>query len=81
MSFTVHTLDLRFQGAREAIAAFLIEGPEGLVLIETGPESTRETLLDSIQGLGFSVSELSAVFVTHVHLDLYVGGRRGKIPE
>lgn len=65
----IHTIDLNFQGVREAIASYLIEGPEGLILIETGPESCRETLIDEIKALGFSPGDVAAVFVTHVHLD------------
>ena len=68
--FTVHTLDLKFQGHSSAIAAFLVEGPDGLILIETGPESTRENLLAAVKNLGFSVEkDIAAVFVTHIHLD------------
>lgn len=51
------------------IASFLVEGPDGLVLFETGPESCRENLLQGISGLGFSPDEVRAVFVTHIHLD------------
>ncbi|NNE91972.1 MAG: MBL fold metallo-hydrolase [Verrucomicrobiales bacterium] len=66
----IHTLDLRFQGCPGIIAAFLVEGPDGLVLIETGPESTRERLLEAIREAGFDPgTDLSAIFVTHIHLD------------
>ncbi len=51
------------------IAAFLIEGPSGLVLIETGPESCRDTLLEGINQLGFRPTDVVGVLVTHVHLD------------
>lgn len=66
---TTHTIDLRFQGYESAIGAFLVEGSEGFVLVETGPESTRETLVEALSGLGVAPGELAAVFVTHIHLD------------
>ncbi len=65
----VHTIDLMFQGAPQAIAAFLIEGPDGLALVETGPESTLETLVAGIETAGFAASDVADVLVTHIHLD------------
>ncbi len=65
----VHTIDLEFQGVENGIAVFLVEGPDGLVLIETGPESTRERSLEGIRAAGFSPDDIEAVLVTHIHLD------------
>lgn len=65
----IEIIDLWFQGTPGAIAAFLIEGPEGAILIETGPESTRETLLAGLERHGYGAGDLAAVFVTHIHLD------------
>ncbi|NRB76501.1 MAG: MBL fold metallo-hydrolase [Verrucomicrobiales bacterium] len=65
----IHTIDLEFQDTRHAIAAFLVESGETKVLIETGPESTRDQLLGKLTELGCPASDLDAVFVTHIHLD------------
>tara|TARA_B100000925_G_scaffold65207_1_gene44237 strand:+ start:5626 stop:6525 length:900 start_codon:yes stop_codon:yes gene_type:complete len=65
----IHTIDLEFEGMHQAIAAFLVESGETRILIETGPESTREILLGKLTALGCSPTELDAVFVTHIHLD------------
>ena len=65
----VHTIDLLYGGRPQVIAAFLVEGPEGLALVETGPESTLEVLLAGIEEAGFSASDIGDVFVTHIHLD------------
>ena len=65
----IHTIDLEFQDTRHAIAAFLLESSETKVLIETGPESTRDQLLGKLTELGCPACELDAVFVTHIHLD------------
>lgn len=65
----VHTIDLHFQDTEKIIASFLVEGPEGLALVETGPGATLPRLLSGIEALGFSPKEVSDVFVTHIHLD------------
>lgn len=69
MPMEIHTIDLEFQGRPSAIAAFLIETTKGCILIETGPESTRKTLLAKLAARGVQVSDLEAIFVTHIHLD------------
>jgi len=65
----VYPIDLRFQGQSALIAAFLMRCDEGSLLIETGPESTRETLMASLAEWGVSPGELKGIFVTHIHLD------------
>ena len=65
----IHTIDLQFQDSAGLIASFLLEGPEGNILIETGPESCRETLLSKIKSLGFDPETIAGIFVTHIHLD------------
>ena len=67
--FTVHPIDLHFQDTPEAIASFLVEGPDCLFLIETGPGCTLPRLLSGIETLGFDPSRIEDVFVTHIHLD------------
>lgn len=65
----VVTIDLEFQGVTGGIAAYLVSGDEGYVLVETGPESTRRTLEAALLSFGLFPGDLAAVFVTHVHLD------------
>lgn len=67
--FVIHTLDLRFQGAPEAIAAFLVMGPAGPVLVETGPGSTLATLRAELARFGLQPADIRDVLVTHIHLD------------
>jgi len=67
--FTVHTLDLRFQGYPKAIASYLISHPEGAVLVECGPGSTLPRLKDALAEHGFQPEEITDVLVTHIHLD------------
>jgi glyoxylase-like metal-dependent hydrolase (beta-lactamase superfamily II) len=66
----VHTLDLKFRGTVGTIAAFLVECGQGeLALVETGPGSTLENLLEAVREVGFQPEEVKHVLVTHVHLD------------
>ena len=65
----IHVIDLDFQGIPEVTAAYLVVGPKGPILIETGPGSTLKTLLKKIQQLGFQPEEIKHVLVTHIHLD------------
>lgn len=72
-----HIIDLAFQGKAGAIAAFLVSGGEGHILIECGPESTFEALEAGLEGHGVKPSGLKGVFVTHIHLDH--AGAAGKL--
>lgn len=65
----VHTLDLMHQGFERAIAAYLVEGTDGYILIETGPMSTLPTLKEKIHEHGVGVKDIHHVLVTHIHLD------------
>lgn len=65
----VRVLDLRYRGLSHAVAAFLVEGPDGAILVETGPASTLGALEEGLAAAGRPVEALDAVFVTHIHLD------------
>lgn len=65
----IHTLDLNFQGLSAITAAYLVVGPKGPILIETGPGSTLNTLLNQIRQHGFEPEQIKHVLVTHIHLD------------
>jgi glyoxylase-like metal-dependent hydrolase (beta-lactamase superfamily II) len=65
----IETIDLHFQGAPGVIAAYLVLGPDGAVLIETGPGSTRPALLTGLKEHGVEPADVRDVLVTHVHLD------------
>lgn len=65
----IHVLDLNFQGYSQTTAAYLVVGPDGPVLIETGPGSTLNTLLGQIRFHGFEAEQIKHILVTHIHLD------------
>jgi glyoxylase-like metal-dependent hydrolase (beta-lactamase superfamily II) len=65
----VHVIDLNFQGTKESIAAFLMETSVGPILFETGPYSTFNTLNIEIEKLGFNITDIKHVFISHIHFD------------
>ena len=65
----VNTLDLNFQGAPKTIASYLVEGNSGYILIETGPGSTLNTLVQRLAEYGLSPKDIEHVLVSHIHLD------------
>jgi len=69
----IETLDLGFQGTPETIASFLVVGPTGPVLVETGPGSTLPRLVEQLEERGFAPEDVQGVLVTHIHLD-HAGG-------
>ncbi len=67
----VITLDLNFQGRPHAIASYLIRPARGdaVVLIESGPGSTRAGLEAGLAQEGLSPRDVTHVLLTHIHLD------------
>lgn len=65
----LYTIDTGFQGNTSAVAVFLVVGPNGLGLIETGPASTLDNVIAGIADAGYSVDDVQDVVVTHIHLD------------
>ena len=65
----VITLDQEFLGTRHAIASFLVEGPAGYILVESGPATTQDTLERKVREVGVEPKDIQNVLVTHIHLD------------
>lgn len=63
------TLDLNFQGKTQTIASYLIRHSSGVVLIESGPGSTIKDLQTGLAEIGLSVTDVTHVLLTHIHLD------------
>lgn len=66
---TIHTLDLEFQHLDHTIAVFVIEGPSGLVLVETGPYSTFPRLEAALAAKGWKPADFRHVLLSHIHFD------------
>ncbi len=65
----IEVIDLHFQGSPHVIASFLVHGPVGHVLIETGPASCLEALQAGLERHGVAPADVRDVLVTHIHLD------------
>jgi glyoxylase-like metal-dependent hydrolase (beta-lactamase superfamily II) len=69
MTHTIHTLDHHFLNMPEVIATYAIIGEKGAAIIETGPASTLNTILESLRSLGVQPKDVRDVLVTHIHFD------------
>ena len=65
----IETLDLGYRETPHTIAAFLVFGESGPVLVETGPASTLPALDRALAEHGVAIGDIRNVLVTHIHLD------------
>ena len=65
----IHTLDLNFMDIGGAIAVYMLPHKNGVVLIECGPGSTIPGLISALDAHGYTVKDVTDVFLTHIHLD------------
>ncbi|HEV8571554.1 MAG TPA: MBL fold metallo-hydrolase [Actinomycetota bacterium] len=65
-------IDTRLGGWERVTAAYLMEGPQPL-LIETGSQTSAGTLVEELKALGIGPDDLAGVAVSHIHLD-HAGG-------
>jgi glyoxylase-like metal-dependent hydrolase (beta-lactamase superfamily II) len=56
-------------GLSHAIAAYLVDGPEGPVLVESGPSTTLDHLRLALDAHGYKPADVRHVLLTHIHLD------------
>lgn len=70
---TITCLDQEFLGTPKVIASYLLDAPQGRILIETGPASVQSTLEARLEEMGVEPASIEHVFVTHIHLD-HAGG-------
>jgi glyoxylase-like metal-dependent hydrolase (beta-lactamase superfamily II) len=66
---SVITLDLNFQGHKQAIASYAIPHSSGLVLVESGPGSTLPALKAALAERGYTPTDVTHLLLTHIHLD------------
>ncbi len=62
-------LDLNFQGQPRAIASYMLKHSTGVVLVESGPGSTIPALEMALAAHGYTLRDITHVFLTHIHLD------------
>jgi glyoxylase-like metal-dependent hydrolase (beta-lactamase superfamily II) len=66
---SVHILDTRQLGRPGIIAATVLETVDGLVLFDTGPESTFVNVAEQLHQVGFAAKDVRHVFLSHIHFD------------
>src|SRR5258708_38690189 len=76
-------LDLNFQGEPGVIASYLIAGPHGHTLIETGPGSPLNALERAVSATGARLAAVTQLLATHIHLDhaAAAAALRRRVPE
>jgi glyoxylase-like metal-dependent hydrolase (beta-lactamase superfamily II) len=62
-------IDLDYLGQEDAIAACLLETRAGLAIIDPGPATTLPALHAALVERGASVADVTAILLTHIHLD------------
>lgn len=63
------SISLPFQGEEGIVGSYLLAGKNDLVVIDPGPESIMEALLDAIRMVGFNPRDVTHILATHIHLD------------
>ncbi len=62
-------ISLPFLGEEGIIGSYLLAGRNELAIIDPGPGSMIEPLLDAIRQAGFAPEDVTHLLATHVHLD------------
>ena len=65
----IRFLDLRHQGSPQVVATAVLAGADKVALIDPGPTSTLDTLNEQLALGGFTLSDVDAILLTHIHLD------------
>ncbi|EFH86459.1 MBL fold metallo-hydrolase [Ktedonobacter racemifer] len=66
-------ISLPFQGETDIIGSYLLAGSDEIALIDPGPGSTSEALLEGVRQAGFDPARVTHILATHIHLD-HTGG-------
>jgi glyoxylase-like metal-dependent hydrolase (beta-lactamase superfamily II) len=62
-------IDLRFRGLPRVIAAAVLEGADGLTLVDPGPTSCLAVLEAGLAARGRALADVRRLLLTHIHLD------------
>ena len=62
-------VDLNFLGRPHAIATAVISASGSLALVDPGPSTCIETLERCLQAQGLRLDDVTAILLTHIHLD------------
>ena len=62
-------VDLQFQETPRIIATAVLQGSDGVALVDPGPASTLSTLRQELAGAGVALDDVTTIVLTHIHLD------------
>jgi glyoxylase-like metal-dependent hydrolase (beta-lactamase superfamily II) len=65
----VSVIDTHQLGRPGIIAATALETNDGLILFDTGPESTFDNVAAGLRKIGFTPNDVRHVFLSHIHFD------------
>jgi glyoxylase-like metal-dependent hydrolase (beta-lactamase superfamily II) len=65
----IEVMDLDFMETEEIIASFLLTGDGPTAIVETGPTTCIENLMQDLKDRDVAPEDVEKVFLTHVHLD------------
>jgi glyoxylase-like metal-dependent hydrolase (beta-lactamase superfamily II) len=68
----IRAIDTVMCGRERVTSAYLVEATEP-ALVETGPSTSRDAVIEGLRDLGVGPTDLAHVVVTHIHLD-HAGG-------
>ncbi len=75
----IEIMDLGFMETEEIIASFLLTGEGPSAIVETGPTTCIENLMQGLKDRGVAPEDVEKVLLTHVHLDH--AGASGNLAE
>jgi glyoxylase-like metal-dependent hydrolase (beta-lactamase superfamily II) len=75
----IDIMDLGFLETEDIIASFLLTGEDSAALVETGPTTCVENLMQGLRDRGVAPEDIEQVFLTHIHLDH--SGASGNLTE
>jgi glyoxylase-like metal-dependent hydrolase (beta-lactamase superfamily II) len=62
-------IDLNFQQTPRTIATAILQGPDGVTLIDPGPTSCLDMLEHGLTEQGMTLADVRTLLLTHIHLD------------
>ena len=57
------------------VACYLIDTGDGLILIDTAMHETVYLLIENVRKLGYELTDIKKILLTHAHID-HIGGAR-----
>lgn len=66
---TTGFIDLQFRGSPRVIATAILQGADGVTLVDPGPTSCLPALEQGLRDRGLALRDVRSVLLTHIHLD------------